>query len=572
VLDPFCGSGGTAVSALLDGRKAIAIDRSPAATFIAKNHCTPVDPDELRLAFEKVKRTIQPEIDWLYETRCDRCGGKATTGYTVYSQVFQCPRCLAKITLYDCGSEDAQTAAGKAKTVNVCPACQANGFTEVIRSQGEKFGYVPVKVVYHCYDGCKPTRDERLHNDSSPEKRSCFDECDLGKVREIESKDIPHWFPHHRMMNEAHDTKPWGDKWRAGTSNFRTVAELFTKRNLWALSSIRDAIKRIEDDSVRDALMFALSGIMLNTTKMCQDRGKLGFNKGTYYIPQVVRELVVTNSLNYKVENHLIPAFGEIADIDPRNRCISTQSSTNLSLIASNSIDYIFTDSPYADKVQYGKLNFIWEAWLDFDTTWHDEEIIVNEVRGKSTADWEDLMKKAMAECFRVLKPGRWLSLCYHDTSEGTWAVIQDVMAEVGFVIDKSESTLFIGTFQTSFNQKTADKTTKRDLVLNFRKPKVGEFVITRLVDGHTFAELGAQVIRDCLTSHPGTTKDRIYDALVSRMVQAGKMESHDFNALLRGVAEEVQEPVKENLFDNKEPDLNGTKLSVNPRLQQGLA
>ena len=32
-------------------------------------------------------------------------------------------------------------------------------------------------------------------------------------------------------------------------------------------------------------------------------------------------------------------------------------------------------------------------------------------------------MKKAMAECYRVLKPGRWLSLCYHDTSEGTWAL-----------------------------------------------------------------------------------------------------------------------------------------------------
>src|SRR5262249_20142184 len=41
VLDPFCGSGGTALAALLDGRKAIAIDRSPAATFITKNHCTP---------------------------------------------------------------------------------------------------------------------------------------------------------------------------------------------------------------------------------------------------------------------------------------------------------------------------------------------------------------------------------------------------------------------------------------------------------------------------------------------------------------------------------------------------
>ena len=38
----------------------------------------------------------------------------------------------------------------------------------------------------------------------------------------------------------------------------------------------------------------------------------------------------------------------------------------------------IFTDPPYADKVQYGELNFVWEAWLGFDTRWHDEEIIVN--------------------------------------------------------------------------------------------------------------------------------------------------------------------------------------------------
>ena len=36
VLDPFCGSGGTALAALMEGRKAIAIDRSPAATKIQK--------------------------------------------------------------------------------------------------------------------------------------------------------------------------------------------------------------------------------------------------------------------------------------------------------------------------------------------------------------------------------------------------------------------------------------------------------------------------------------------------------------------------------------------------------
>jgi hypothetical protein len=172
------------------------------------------------------------------------------------------------------------------------------------------------------------------------------------------------------------------------------------------------------------------------------------------------------------------------------------------------------------------------------------------------------MMKRAMAECFRVLKPGRWLSLCYHDTSEGTWALIQDIMAEVGFVVDRSEKTLFIDAAQKSYNQMPADKTTKRDLVLNFRKRSVVLHRVDRVVDGRTFAEAAAPVIRDYLTSHPGATKDRIYDELVSRMVQAGKMEAHNFEQLLRTVAEEVRQPIKKDLFDNEEPDLFGSHIS----------
>ena len=55
-----------------------------------------------------MKRKVKPEIDWLYETRCDRCGGKATTAYTVYSQVFQCPRCLEECTA-DCPEIESAT-------------------------------------------------------------------------------------------------------------------------------------------------------------------------------------------------------------------------------------------------------------------------------------------------------------------------------------------------------------------------------------------------------------------------------------------------------------------------------
>ena len=78
VLDPMsmCGSGGTALAALMEGRAAIAIDLSPAATFITKNYCTPVNVDELQAR-------VKPEMDWLYETGCDRCDGRATTGYPI---------------------------------------------------------------------------------------------------------------------------------------------------------------------------------------------------------------------------------------------------------------------------------------------------------------------------------------------------------------------------------------------------------------------------------------------------------------------------------------------------------
>jgi len=152
------------------------------------------------------------------------------------------------------------------------------------------------------------------------------------------------------------------------------------------------------------------------------------------------------------------------------------------------------------------------------------------------------MMRQAMAECFRVLKPGRWISLCYHDTSEGTWALIQDIMAEVGFIADKSDSALFIDTNQKTYVQLTADKVNKRDLVINFHKPKPNEvtsqIAITGNEDKSTFNEKVHIIIRDYLNMYPGSTKDRIYDELVSKMVRKGLMEAHNFDELLSQIAE----------------------------------
>jgi hypothetical protein len=196
---------------------------------------------------------------------------------------------------------------------------------------------------------------------------------------------------------------------------------------------------------------------------------------------------------------------------------ISTQSATDLSSIPSGSVDYVFTDPPYSWKVQYGEANFLWEAWLRLDTKWLAEEIIVNEVRGVSVERWTTMLTQSLKECFRVLKPGRWLSLCYHDSSEGTWGIVQDLMAEVGFESDTRDTVLYIDAREKSQKQIVADEVTKCDLVINFRKPKPGErrskVVITGEEDQQTFRQKAQAVIREFLQASPGSTKDRIYDA-----------------------------------------------------------
>ena len=569
VLDVFSGSGGTSLAALLEDRKALAIDRSPAATFITTNYCSPVDSLALRQALENVRKAVQQEIDWLYGTVCDRCSGSATVAYTVYSQVFRCPRCLKQVASYDCPEGAGQTAGGKPKKVRVCPHCQSKGHQEEIESGGDTFGHIPVVQCYICDNNCRPQRSVRNHKDTDQKKRQYFEKYDLGRLKDIDAKSVPHWFPPNKMMNVADDSLPWGAEWRPGR-NFRTVAELFTKRNLWALAAIRAAILKHAGEQ-RGLLLFALNAITLNCSRMYRYRESLkgGFQQGTYYIPQESQIINVFRAFCDKVEDL---CRASITASHGGEFIVSTQSACRLDSIPSNSIDYVFTDPPYSHTVQYGELNFIWEAWLGLDTCWHDEEIIVNDVRGKSEADWASSMKQAMAECYRVLKPGRWLTLCFHD-EEGTWELVQDVMAEVGFIVDKTDSALFIDTGQKSYNQNTADKSRKRDLVLNFRKPKPFLLTATKTHglesagkqskngDVATFMEHARQLVRDFLTRHPGGTKDRIYDELVSRLVSSSSMEAHDFEALLKSVADEVQEPVKEDLFRNKEADLWGSHI-----------
>jgi len=263
VLDPLCGSGGTALAALMEGRKVVAIDRSPAATFITKNYCTPVDLDKTAESFKALESKVKPEIDWLYETRCDRCGGKATIAYIVYSQILQCPRCLERISFFDCIDAVGETTKGNLRNIKACPFCYERGIVEEISTRSQRFGALPVLVSYLCRNGCTPSRDQRRHNDLDTRKRDYFMKYDLRKLREIESKEIPYWYPKNRMMNAPEDQERWGLLYRPGSADPKMVADLYSRGSLWALALLLHEISTVADSGIRDTLLFVLGAALL---------------------------------------------------------------------------------------------------------------------------------------------------------------------------------------------------------------------------------------------------------------------------------------------------------------------
>lgn len=578
ILDGMCGSGMTGVAALMENKTAVLVDASPAAAFIAHHYTHPVNASALRTAFERLLvseyglevqqrlaeatgrrvKNLQEELCWLYETKCDRCGGNAALEYVVYSQQFQCPNCGKLVALFDCPEvpveyvsytdEPDKSEKRRGKRKSVCPHCYEEhgrkGYPEfVISTRTEKHGYIPVKISYICEAGCKPKRGHRQHDDENEKKIRYFtqDANKIGRIERIVSRfDVPHQYPQRRMMDTPPEQEIWGVKWRRGTSSFQTIAELYTPRNLWGLAALNSA----RPTSSRDSAIISFLGLLVTGTahllsKMNRNRdGGGGTSAGTYYVPPIFRETLVSSVAERKLKD-LETAASELP-VQSRRCLVSNQSSTDLSSIPDCTIDYIFTDPPYVDKVQYGELNFIWDAWLDFSSNWLRDEIIVNSVRGKTLEDWETRMRQALAEYYRVLKPGRWISLCYHDSDPGTWRLVQDMLLDIGFEI---HTVTELDPLQKSSNQITSEKVVKSDLVLNCRRPRPGEEGAneSELPELVRITDRVRDILLDALASDPGQTSDRLWSLTLKRLLTRGQMVEHRFTDILGEIADQVE-------------------------------
>lgn len=523
ILDPFAGSGGTALSANLEGRDVIAIDLDPSATHIIAGSVLAYDADEIGQEITKVLK-LTSDIEYkLYKTDCAKCHGEARITSVTWSERFQCDKCLRILPLW--GLKSSGVMKGKSE-LKICPHCNNH-----IYAGSERHGYIPVQFYIECQDGCKPKSFCIEIGDKEFDKYAKQNDI-------VQSLSFDYWYPNAEFPDGLETVK----RKRFKQIGFKTIDTIFTKRNMHALSGLWDAINKLES---RNILKFIFTSFVLNTSKLYRFREDGGGQPtGNYYVPAINRELNVFDAFRRKCKDIVNAKSFYLSEIKTCNVIVSTQSSLDLSNIPSNSIDYIFTDPPYGDTYQYRELNAVWNGWLVNDASPHPEDMVVNEYQNKDIVVWAELFRKAFSECSRVLKPGRCLSLCFHHTSSGVWEVVQDIMAECGFVVEQATTTTSIGTGQRSYYQRVLDNTVKRDLVINYRKPYIDEaknIFIYESDNNSTFIEKVIQIIRNYLSINPGGSKDKIYDEVVSHMVRAGKMEAHNFDELLKQVADATE-------------------------------
>ncbi len=525
VLDGFCGTGMTGIAAQLCGdkktveslgyvvkdgkvyenpplpvgegpgvraisqlgtRKAVLTDLSPAATFIAYNYNTPVDARAFEREAKRILAEVEKECGWMYETNhvpsppaplpVGEAGGargdggegiKGKINYTVWSDVFLCPACGQEMLFWDVAVDHEK---GAVRDDWSCPACGAllsKSPKKESRSQKAERAFETrydralgqtVRMAKQAPALINYTVGKKRH-----EKRP--DAADLELLERIEQAEIPYPFPTQRM--------PEGDESRRNDDLGLThVHHFYTRRNLWALTVVHHHILQSQlPHWLKMRLFFLLSSYnMTHSTKMTRMIYKTGGKKplltghqsGTLYASSLPVEKNVMWGLLGKIGTVSESILASITG----NAAIASASSQQTS-IPPNALDYIFIDPPFGANLMYSELNFLWEAWLGVFTN-NAPEAVVNKTQRKGLPEYQALMEACFREFYRVLKPGRWMTVEFHNSQNAVWNAIQEALLRAGFMVADVRT---LDKQQGTFKQVTTSAAVKQDLIISAYKP-----------------------------------------------------------------------------------------------------
>lgn len=438
-------------------RHAVCGDLSPYATNIAYFYNTPVDVKALKREVERIKKEMGDEWAWMYTTT--NAAGKPVgrISFVVWSDVMVCPSCGKEYVFW----QQAVDHAHKCMLDEFeCPHCSARQtkktakavvetyYDEALGEVKQRVKSVPVIVVAKA----GKEKIQRAPN-----------EYDLEVLKRIEETKVKSWYPIEELPEGLKTRDP-------KAKQIYYVHQFYTRRNLIALSALYE---KIEKSPMVHALRFMFTNMITRSSVMNRVHmnnyfhGGGGINvghlKGTLYVPNAPIE----TSIIAQIEDKL-PIMVRVQDFLTKNRT-NTQyvgSADNLTL-ADNSIDYIFTDPPFGANINYSELNSLPEPWLKVVTN-NKHEAIDNKAQGKDETFYRDMMAKCFCEYYRVLKPGKWMTVEFSNTSAAVWNSLQQSLQRAGFVIANVSA---LDKKQGGINANTTKTAVKQDLAISCYKP-----------------------------------------------------------------------------------------------------
>lgn len=525
VFDGFCGTGMTGVAAQLcadkatvealgykvqsdgtllttDGlpfsrlgtRTAVLGDLSPAATFIANNYNTPTNSAIFHEEASRILSAVEADCGWMYLTLDRPKPNQITTGlallkehrtdlrgagtglpwgrinYSIWSDIFLCSECSGEVVFWNAAVDKN---AGKVRDEFPCPHCKArltkrgmerafNTFRDSALNETIKQAkQVPVLINY--------TRGkDRL--EKTP------DDFDMALLQVIEGLKNAAWFPSKRM--------PEGDECRRNDdSGITHMHHFYARRNLLTLSALWE-------QSDRPQHRWLVTGILQRASKQHQiaisriggpkageGGATAGHRRGTLYIPS--NQVEFNPSDLFKERKAIaVKAFSSLRFV--KRSALIYCGSASRSTLPDNSVDYVFTDPPFGGNIMYSELNTVWEAWLEVQTN-NEAEAVTSGTQEKDITSYTRIMLRCFQEYYRVLKPNRWVTVEFHNSSNAVWTAIQEALQQAGFVV--ADVRMLDKQIKTH-TQRTAAASVNKDLAITAYKPAQSVEEEFRLVAG----------------------------------------------------------------------------------------
>ncbi|MCO6486847.1 MAG: hypothetical protein J5I98_00450, partial [Phaeodactylibacter sp.] len=481
VYDGFAGTGMTGVAAQLCGkpdaetkykieqefkqqgqeqmvwghRRAILSDLSPIASFIACNYNTPLDVSVFEEEARRILTEVKEEFGWMYET-IHANGKTGQIRFTVWSEVFSCPACAGEIVFFN---EAFDAKSKRVKQNFPCPHCT----TKLSKTKLEKLfesNFDPLSNSVIRVPKRQPVLIE--YEIGGDRYKKVPEKSDIEILKRIENLEYSSKIP-IKEIPPMHMTHERARMDQMGVTYFH---HFFLTRPRQILGRIWEKAQMVNDGG---RLLFffeqAIWGLsLLNRYRPTGFSQVNQYMSGVYYIASQHAECSPWYILEGKL-NRLIKIFNS-RKLSTGNATINTGTAANISILDDN-VDYIFTDPPFGENIYYADLNFLIESWHKVLTN-AKPEAIVDRYKKKTLSDYQNLMRTCFEEYFRVLKPGRWMTVVFSNSSSAVWNSIQTALQRAGFVLANVSA---MDKIQGSYRQVTSTTAVKQDLVISCYKP-----------------------------------------------------------------------------------------------------